>query len=113
MKGSIYSEYEFVNLNPTEADRMRLTAHGIARLSQSGIRPDDRLLILAIATQVEDGLMVTRQDYQAFECWCKKLIDQARKLVRRAARNCRGPNCNCVSCVSSDATAAPSAPLTR
>jgi hypothetical protein len=64
-----------------KADRMRLTTHGMARLSQSGIRPDDRLLILAIATQVEDGLMVTRQDYQAFECRCKKLIDQARRLV--------------------------------
>jgi hypothetical protein len=64
-----------------EADKMIPTVHGMARLNQSGIRPDDRLLILAIATEVESGLIVTQQDYQAFERRCKKLIDQARRLV--------------------------------
>ena len=56
-----------------------LTDHAIVRLAQRAIRPDAIELALAIGTEVEGGLLVTRKD-------CQELMRNLKRLMHLAER---------------------------
>lgn len=60
---------------------LRLTSHAIARMSQRGLTESNIELIRLIGTDVGDGPLVRKKDYQAFVDHLKHLEAQARKLI--------------------------------
>ena len=44
---------------------LRLTQHALARMAQRGIQPSDIPFILAVGSEVPDGLMVLKSDVLA------------------------------------------------
>lgn len=59
---------------------LHLTRHAIVRMGQRGIQAGDIPWILAIATEVPDGFLVTDKDVAAFERQLKTVIQRLRHL---------------------------------
>jgi hypothetical protein len=67
-----------------------LTQHAARRMAQRHIDNRDLDLIEAIGTQVEDGILVRRRDFEAFERDAKRKIERVRRLVgKRVVTNGR------------------------
>ena len=59
---------------------LHLTQHAIARMAQRGIQPSDIPFILAVGSEVPDGLMVLKSDVLAFEREVKSLLKRLHHL---------------------------------
>ncbi|MBV9548062.1 MAG: hypothetical protein JO256_00130 [Alphaproteobacteria bacterium] len=55
--------------------------HGLARLKQRGIALNDLELLELIGSEVENGYLVRRKDYQVLDREVKHLLHRARRLV--------------------------------
>jgi hypothetical protein len=54
--------------------------HAVVRMAQRAILPNDVDLILAIGTEVEDGVFVRRKDVQLFEHAVRGILKRLKKL---------------------------------
>jgi hypothetical protein len=59
----------------------RPTKHAIARMAQRGIKLNDADLIVLVGTEVSDGYLVLRKDYDEAERALKLMIERLRKVV--------------------------------
>ena len=59
---------------------LALTDHAMVRMAQRGILPSDIDLIMAIGTEVDDGVFVRRKDVQVLERAFRCILKQAKKV---------------------------------
>jgi len=59
---------------------LSITNHALTRMAQRGIRSNDLDLILAVATEVDDGLLVRRKDVLLIERQVKALLKRLHRL---------------------------------
>ncbi|MBX7497229.1 DUF4258 domain-containing protein [Qipengyuania sp. 6B39] len=59
---------------------LALTSHAITRMAQRGIHPDDLDLILAIGTEVGDGILVRKKDVALVERQLKAFLKRLRRI---------------------------------
>ena len=57
-----------------------ITTHALTRMAQRGIHSDDLDLILAIGTEVDDGVLVRRKDVARIEREVKDLLKRLRRV---------------------------------
>ena len=57
-----------------------ITSHAFTRMAQRGIHSDDLDLILAIGTEVDDGVLVRRKDVARIEREVKDLLKRLRRI---------------------------------
>lgn len=59
---------------------LSISTHAFARMAQRGIQPDDVDLILALGTEVDDGVLVRRKDVAVIEREMKALLKRLRRI---------------------------------
>jgi hypothetical protein len=59
---------------------LALTSHAITRMAQRGIHPDDLDLILAVGTEVGDGILVRKKDVALVEHQMKAFLKRLRRI---------------------------------
>lgn len=59
---------------------LALTNHAAVRMAQRGLLPSDVDLIMAIGSEVEDGVFVRRKDVQVFERSVRGLLKRVKKI---------------------------------
>lgn len=59
---------------------LMLTDHAAVRMAQRSIKNKDADLIALIGTEVNDGYLVTNQDYQKVERGLKKILESCRRV---------------------------------
>ncbi len=59
---------------------LALTNHAGVRMAQRGLLPSDIDLIMAIGSEVEDGVFLRRKDVQVFERAVRCLLGRVKKL---------------------------------
>jgi len=57
-----------------------ITGHALTRMAQRGIRSDDLDFILAVGTEVDDGILVRRKDVLLIERQMKALLKRLRRI---------------------------------
>lgn len=59
---------------------LSISTHAFTRMAQRGIQPDDVDLILALGTEVDDGVLVRRKDVAVIEREMKALLKRLRRI---------------------------------
>ncbi|MCC5610765.1 DUF4258 domain-containing protein [Nostoc sp. CHAB 5834] len=59
---------------------LALTSHAVMRMAQRGIEYNDLDLIIAIGSEVDDGLLVRKKDVQAVELILRDFLKRLKKI---------------------------------
>lgn len=59
---------------------LSITSHAFSRMAQRGIHSDDLDLILALGTEVDDGVLVRRKDVAVVEREMKAILKCLRRI---------------------------------
>lgn len=59
---------------------LNVTGHAVVRMAQRGILPSDVDLIMAIGSEVDDGVLVRKKDIQALERAVREILKRLKRI---------------------------------